>query len=337
MRRSLTQYHPCIGYTYIPNLACRVAHDGGGYLLRTNTAGFRCEHEFVSGRRPGRRRVLLFGDSQTAGDGVSNAQRFGDRLEGLVPDVEVYNFGLPSSGTDQQYLAYKTLATQMEHDLLMIVVNVENIGRVAARYRPFFDDRDRLLYYAKPYYQREADGTLTLHHVPVPKQPLSDRELALQAAHLDRGLAFPRLRSIARALGVRDVAQRVSRFQPVPDYESPENPKWLLLRGILEHWIRTSAKPVLLVPLPLFPFVEETADPSPYQARFRELARDVGCTVHDVLADLRRYPPEHRRTFRFHVDVHFTSEGHRVLAESLARPVATLLDRRAKRPREPTT
>ena len=94
------EYHPVVGLRFIPGLRIRVDHEGGGYLVRTNAAGFRSEREFEPARTDGRTRILLFGDSFTAGDGVSNVHRFGDVLETLVPDVEVYNFGLP--GTDRK-------------------------------------------------------------------------------------------------------------------------------------------------------------------------------------------------------------------------------------------
>src|SRR3982751_5118059 len=102
MEIQLFRYHPIIGYTFIPNLKTRIEHEGGGYLLRTNSTGFRSEREFRKKKDAAKFRVLLFGDSFTAADGVSNRNRYSDILEALVPDVEVYNFALPGTGTDQQ-------------------------------------------------------------------------------------------------------------------------------------------------------------------------------------------------------------------------------------------
>jgi hypothetical protein len=106
VNRQLFEYHPTFAYRFIPGLKARVDHEGGGYLLRTNAQGFRCSHDFDAARSPGMKRVLLFGDSYTAGGGVSNKRRYGDVLEQLVDDLQVYNFGLSGSGTDQQYLIY---------------------------------------------------------------------------------------------------------------------------------------------------------------------------------------------------------------------------------------
>jgi lysophospholipase L1-like esterase len=325
--RSVTQHHPSVGYTFIPGVKARVSlpNEEAAYLVRANGQGFRCDHEFVAGRREGKRRALLFGDSFTAGDGVSNGKRYGDLLEQSVGGLEVYNFGLPGTGTDQQYLAYQEFAAGIEHDLLILAVTVENIGRVASRFRPYVDERGETVVYAKPYYVLE-DGRLALKNVPVAKEPVSKSELgAEESKHTDWGLPFAGLRKVARQLGLRDLAQKVTHFQPVPDYRTPDNPKWLVMRAILEEWIGRSRAPVVLMPVPLFPFVEGSSDPTRYQARFREVAEATGCALHDPLPDFQKYPLAERRAFRFERDVHLTPAGHAALAASLAPVVEGLL------------
>jgi hypothetical protein len=328
MWRSLSKYHPRIGYTLMPSVKSRVPHEAGGYLVRTNAAGFRSDHEFVRERVPGQFRAVLFGDSQTAGDGVSNSDRYSDQAMSLVPDLSIYNYGLPGTGTDQQYLTYQD-CMDVEHDLLIIGMYVENIGRVAHRFRPFFDEKGQEVIYAKPYYSLDA-GQLQLHHVPVPKAPLRREALSPEdAEHVDWGVPFAGLRGVVKKLGMRDLMQKITRFQPVPAYDSPDNPDWLLLRAILEAWIRGSSVPVLLHVIPMWPFIEESSDPANYQSRFAELARDTGCHLHDPLPDLWKYSAEERRAFRFKTDTHFTPSGHRAVAESLA-PVLRTLSASAK-------
>ena len=73
--------------------------------------------------------------------------------------------------------------------------------------------------------------------------------------------------------------------------------------------------------------MEETADASAYQERFRELASETGIAIHDVLPDLQRYSVEERRGFRFATDVHLTPAGHQAVARSLAPAVKALLDK----------
>jgi hypothetical protein len=336
MWRSVTQHHPTIGYTFIPGIKARVTlpREDTAYLVKVNQSGFRCEHEFEEEKSSGCVRALLFGDSFTAGDGVTNLHRYGDRLEQIMPGLEVYNFGLPGTGTDQHYLAYQEFGRQLDHDVLILGVTVENIRRVGARFRPYINEHGDTVIYAKPYYVLTEQG-LDLRNVPVAKQPLSKSDInGDDANHVDWGLPFANLRKLAKTLGLRDLAQKVTHFQPVPDYREADNPKWLVMRAILEKWIGESPVPVIVMPIPLFPFVEGTSDPSAYQSRFGELADAAGCVLHDPLPDLRNYPPAERRSFRFEKDVHLTPAGHAALADSLAPVVARVLERVEHRDRE---
>jgi carbamoyltransferase len=325
MTRQLFEYHPVIGYRFVPNLKARVPHESGGYLVQTNEQGFRANRPFVAARTPGVRRVLVFGDSFTAGDGVSNGKRYTDRLEEKLPALEVYNYGLSGTGTDQQYLVWREFAQGIEHDITVIAVLVENIRRIVSRYRRYADLSGREWVYGKPYYTLDGNE-LTLHQVPPPRDPIREEDLLPEEREtVDRGGRFQFLRQVVSAVGVKDVVQRITRYNPVPEYDSPTTPGWLLMRAIVTRWVRSLTVPVVLMPLPLYQHIEETSDASGYQARFRELADELGCELHNPLPDLLRYTAEQRRRFRFEKDVHPTPEGHEALAHSLAPTLARLL------------
>jgi carbamoyltransferase len=133
------------------------------------------------------------------------------------------------------------------------------------------------------------------------------------------------LRKMVTQLGMRDMIQHLTQYQPLPHYDSPANPAWRLLRAILLQWIRALDRPVLLMPLPLPQHLDETCDAAPYQARFAELAHDAGCRLHDPLPDLLRIAPDARRKLRWEQDIHFTPAGHDALARSLEPVVAAML------------
>jgi carbamoyltransferase len=328
MHRQVFQHHPTIGYQFIPGLKARIDTMDGAYLVRVNSSGFRCEHEFAREKSSEKYRILLFGDSITAGDMVANKDRYGDQLERLLPSLEVYNFGLPGSGTDQQYLIYRDIAAHFEHDLLLIGVMVENIRRVVARYRPATDQDGREWLQAKPYFILRSDGELELHGVPVPKDPISPELLpASERAHVDTAGRFPLVRRAINALGgpVKDLAQRLTRFQPLPAYDSPNDPAWILMKTILTRWIKASKVPVIICPIPLYQYIEQTSSPERYQVRFRELEALPRVKVHDPLPDFWKVSADERRGFRFKYDLHPTPAGHRVLAESLAKAIAPLM------------
>ncbi len=328
MNRQLFEYDPTFAYRFIPNLKARVDHEGGGYLLRTNAQGFRCRHDFVNERSGSAKRVLLFGDSYTAGDGVSNKHRYGDVLETLIDDVEIYNFGLSGSGTDQQYLIYQDLCAGIEHDVVVIGVLVENIRRVVARLRPFVSAEGEDLILAKPYFDLDADGRLTLHNVPTPKDPIDPETLPPEdRTFLDEGGRMVWLRQAVNKMGsrVKDVAQKLTNYQPLPEYDDASSAAWQLMKAILVQWIGELSKPVIVCPIPVYQYIEGTASPEGYRARFRELEALPGVTLHDPLDDFCAYSDEERRAFRFEEDCHLTPSAHRVLAESLRAPIETKL------------
>jgi len=329
--RQIYEYHPVVGFRFVPGISSRVQHESGGYLVKTNSSGFRCAHEFQSAKTPGKKRLLLFGDSFTAGEGVSNGYRYGDFLETLVPDLEVYNFGLPATGPDQHYLIHREFARDIEHDLMVIAVFVENIRRVASRYRYFRDDAGRTVLYAKPYYTLDGDR-LTLHGVPPAKQPINESELpAEDRGSIAKTARFPRLKKTFSSLskrnwfraavvdsGLKEKLQRLGGYQPIPEYKNERGAAWQTMRAVLVEWIKNHPKPAMLVPIPMVQYVAGLADPSYYQARLREAATSAGGRFFDPLADLMKPTRAVRRGYYFEHDNHLTREGHEALAKTLA-------------------
>lgn len=321
---TLYQYDPDIGHRFIPNLKLRVPTESGGYLLRTNSIGFRNDKEF--GNEPGRRRILIFGDSFTAGDGVSNGHRYSDVLERLLgaEAVEIHNFGLSGTGTDQQYLVYRKFAAGAGNSIVVMGVLVENIRRNVSAFRPSVNPGEREHFIAKPYFELQ-NGQLLRRHDPVPPGVVTAAELEGESK-LDTGGRYPELRRMVQSLGLQDVVQRLTHYQPTPEYDSNTNAAWLLMRAILLEWKNLIEGPAVLFPIPLYHHLEETASPDSYRARFAELATEGGFILHDPLDDLRRYDLAERRAFRFRNDVHLTPAGHRALAGSLAKCLRRLLD-----------
>lgn len=327
MHRQIFAYHPRIGYLFVPNLKARVRTESGGYLIRSNAQGFRDSRDFNEKPSPNKSRILLFGDSFTAADGVSNGERYGDLLERELLDCEIVNFGMPGTGTDQQYLIYREFGSAIRFDAIVVAVLVENIRRVAARYRYFTDTRKQLQCYAKPYFELNG-AELTLKNVPVPKDVVPDSEIsAREKAFVDRGGQFPFLRKWAVKAGLQDTLQRATRYQPLPEYNDPNHPSWRLMSAVLKTWLSELKDKALIVPLPLYQHVEETASATAYQARFRELAGQIGCRLFDPLPMLRQYPAKDRRAFRFLRDIHLTREGHQAMARCLLPAVRDLLGR----------
>ncbi len=332
--RRVYRHDDLLGMRMVENVAARVEHEVGSYLIEANGSGFRCRHDFAVEPTPGTRRILLFGDSFTVGTGVRADRRFGDLLEAAFDHVEVYNFGLTGSGTDQQYLAYDSIGRHLHHDLIIVAPWVENIRRNPAHHRVWSDrwadrslDEGNVVLQAKPYFEFDADGELELRNVPVPKPVPYD---SVEKDDLNTGSAqrFERVRRLIRKRTpwAKDLLQRLSRLQPVPEYDSPDDPSWLLMRAIVERWQAEASVPMLVCPIPMYQHIEGGASSDGYRARFAELARPAdGLVVHDVLADLQGRNAKARRALRFQRDIHFTEAGHAAFAEALVPAVGELL------------
>jgi carbamoyltransferase len=318
------QYDPDIGYRFIPNLKLRIATKSGGYLISTNSLGFRSDREYVV--PSAKRQILIFGDSFTAGDGVSNGQRYSDVLENLLgaERAEVHNFGIPGSGTDQQYIAYRKFIENPGDSIVVMAVLVENIRRITSAFRPSGTDSEEVSFIAKPYFELRG-GQLVRCHAPVPKGVFTQAELEGRG-RIDNGGRFPKLRSLVRSLALQAVAQQLTRYQPTPEYDSSDNPAWLLMKAILLAWRKLIPGPAILFPIPLYQYVEKTASPDAYQTRFAELASEGGFTLHDPLVDLWKYDAAQRREYRDKGHDHPTPAGHRMLAESLVASLRPLLN-----------
>ena len=332
MVRQIHEYHERIGHRYVPNLRARIPHEAGGYLIRTNSSGFRCTHEVTKKKPEGKYRIILFGDSFTAGDAVSNQQRYGDMLEQRFPALQVLNFGLSGTGTDQQYLVFQEYAKDIDYDLLMICPLVENIRRVAARYRLVRTRGDGAKgVMAKPYFDL-VDGNLVLRHVPVPKGLMPQKDVSEDdRQHIDTGGPNRVARELVNTYfkPLKSLVQLVTRFQPVPEYDRPSDPAWLLMKAILATWIADSKdRPVLVCPIPLYHHIEKSAPADRYLERFQELAVDIPRT--EVCNPLERFwkeTRENRRRCRFKTDIHLTPYGHQVLADAIAPAIARIIGR----------
>ena len=317
------QYDATLGYRFAPGLKVRIPHEGGGYLVKTNRDGFRCNNE-VTREKSTARRVLVFGDSYTAGDGVSNGKRYSDVLEQALGDTEVLNFGLSGSGTDQQYLIFDEYADKIEYDAVVIGVLVENIQRNVLRQREWSDRAGEALCVPKPWFDLSTTGELSLAGVPVP-QPYR------KAVEESSGEGAPSALSSARKMvnllgpGFKDTVQKLTRFQPLPEYDSADHPAWRLMEAILSRWVAQAKVPVVIAVLPVYQYVEKTASYADVRKRFDELAQKTRVPVHHLVDDLWTHSTEVRRSFRFQNDVHMTPLAHKTVGESMARFLAPLL------------
>jgi hypothetical protein len=314
---ALFEYHSVIGYRFTPEMVAHVQHENGGYLVRCNGSGFRCDHEVTVRRPSGTFRAIVFGDSYTAGDGISNGKRYSDLLEARLPGSEVLNFGLPGSGTDQQFLVFHEFACQIEYDLLILSPMVTNIWRILVGEQLTMSAMDqRIVKRAKPYF-RLVDGLLRLKNQPVPREvrPVDPDEL-------DDDPGIGPLKRLARNMircwpALLCLSQRLRDIRCPVEYDDPNGHAWRLMKAILVAWIRQSRAPVLLYPIPSFVHINKCMSSDGYLSRFAELCDEERVELVNALPEFWKLPAAQRKRCRYPTDDHPTELGHKVLAEAL--------------------
>jgi carbamoyltransferase len=331
------QYHPRIGHIHVPNMIARIPHEIGGYFVRTNAAGFRSDTEFKK-KRGERPRILVFGDSFTAGEGCNNHERYAELL-GQELDAEVYNYGLSGSAPDQHILLYEEFCREMEADLVVWGISIHNIDRIQLTHRPSVDRvSHKPILIPKPYFSLE-DGNLRLHHVPVPQaRPQSDEQsLAqyeegyLEPPSLEQFYQLAWLDPVRRLLRsylsglkhhARGLAYRSTNVQLYADYQHEDSPGWQLMAAIIKRFHETVAKvPLLVVPLPTYHYYVDKLKPI-YQSLFASLADEhPDLFVYDLTSDLVRLPLKQRTQLCFEQDSHYSPFGHREIARLIAEEI----------------
>ncbi|MGI9305292.1 MAG: carbamoyltransferase N-terminal domain-containing protein [Gammaproteobacteria bacterium] len=346
--RMVMRHHPTIGHIWVPNQFARVPHERGGYVVRTNGQGFRSDTEFRKqrGKKP---RILFFGDSVTAGDGCNNDERFPE-VAGNLLDAEVYNYGLSGSGTDQQLLIFEEFAKDVDADLIVIGITIHNIERIKAAYRPTVDrvTGHRLLV-PKPYFTLDDGGDLRLNNVPVPIDRPEDTG-SMQRVHqsqahreanpqlnwayrmADALRATPRLEKVGRFLSpitkddhtaLRAFLLRQTRFDPYPEYRDLASEGGRLMNAIVQRFVETAEKPVLIIPIPDEHYFLTGLKPG-YQQFFERFAGgERAIHVADMTSPLRNLTFAERKRLYFEYDPHFSPYGNQKVGEIIADEIRT--------------
>lgn len=330
----LFAFHPIIGRSLTPGLHTLTHQEWGGYTISVNSLGFRASNDFTPAKKPGISRILLFGDSNAFGDGVNYEISFAGVLEKLLSHVEIYNFALPGFALDQQYLCYKAIASQYEHDLVLIVPTIETIRKLTARFILVQDQQKLQRCLEKPFFDVQQ-GQLVQGHVPTSESFIDIEKLSEEdKARIYRATPFAdvrrlldntrpvkqrkkrfhfidRLIFLLKKMGVRDT---ITKVRPYPEYDTPNTPAWVIMRSIFLEWAANTSEPIMVTPLPSYIYVKERADAKNYQMRFHELEKSTACTLYDPLPDLLKLSMEERREL-YYLEGHLTPQGHTWLAK----------------------
>jgi lysophospholipase L1-like esterase len=122
------RFDSALGWSLKPRANLRSYDDQTGldYRIRTNSLGMR-EREVSERKPPGKKRILIIGDSIAFGTGVEAEWRFSDFLSrALGSDVEVLNAGVSGWGTDQELLYYEKIGKKLDPDVVILTFTMAN-------------------------------------------------------------------------------------------------------------------------------------------------------------------------------------------------------------------
>jgi lysophospholipase L1-like esterase len=246
---------------------------------------------------PGRRRVLLLGDSFAWGFGVEKQEMFEKLLENRFPDLDVVNEAVPGYGTDQELLLLEEQGLGFHPDLVLLLFHPNDLLN---------NTWPRQYGYPKPVFRMDGSG-LRLENVPVPGGWLY--ELGM--------------RTLRRSFILHEIWKRA--MEPTQDLHASPRLAWDVTERLLVRMRDTSMKSDAKFAVITFPWVDDATNR--LLVRVREMIDrnrlthiDLGPALSGRIAALLDPATQH-----------WTPEGHRVVADALAPAIAELV----KTAREP--
>ncbi len=286
-----------LGWELLPGAQGRLESPEFDVAIRVNAHGERSDAEIPFERTPGKRRLLVIGDSFSFGHGVEAAQGAGRlRLESLLPASEVVNLAVTGYGTDQQVLRLEKRGLAYQPDVVILGLFEGNVFRNVKREQ---------MGYPKPRFALRG-GRLELEGVPLPR--LGEGETYAAAMPASRLWAFAGERA-------------VELFRHLGFGES-----WPLTGAILDRFAadcrQAGAEPrVVLIPK------DRAVDAPGWRGdihrrtlrKIAELAAGRGIATLDLTPLLAAALEKDGQPLYFPVDGHWNAAGHAVAAQAIAR------------------
>lgn len=279
------EYNPTRGWALKPDIKNMPVFDGK--VLNSNSKGLRGTTEYAYQRTPGKRRILVLGDSFTFGEEVSDDETYAHLLETMLPNTEVLNLGVQGYGHDQMLQYLKEEGVKYRPDIVILGFASLDIYRNTWT---FFA-------YAKPKFNL-VSGHLELTNVPVPTPETVLSQEPFRSKAVD--LAVMLREKISWSLGQEETEARK------------------LTAAILDEMVVTSrsigAVPVI-VDMPVY---HEINDASISMSSLEQYLHEY-CQKRDVACPFLR--PRFREGVKqghnFNTRGHWSPEAHRVAAEGI--------------------
>lgn len=156
--RTFWAYDETLGWVNQPGRRGTHRQPDFAVQVEISSQGLR-DREYPEARVPGKRRMLVLGDSFAWGYGVERPDIWHERIEARHPDWELINTGVAGYGTGQQLLYFERRGFAFHPDVVLLLLHPND----------FLDNNEPFRYgYFKPTYVLRGDA-LELTQVPVPR------------------------------------------------------------------------------------------------------------------------------------------------------------------------
>lgn len=333
MDTGLLRYHPRLGWALNENWQGKHRHHDFNASYHINALGFRGSLP-VALHQKTKPRVAIFGDSFTFGIGVNNADTYVEQLQKTHSQQQWLNLGIPGTSTDQQWLYWQMIDQQLRADHVMFAVYLGNDLLDNPLAFPLQAEQ------GKPFFKLH-NQQLTLQNSPVPRhaKTASDRQLSIVSIAF--GDALEQRSWVSKAVSNSAILQRlVPRQSPLPSEQlnaimearlvAQKRLQHALIKQIAQQAKKNQQRFTLL----LLPGQSLVAHPQSVSAIYQEhvrrfmlaVAEQNNIAVIDASSALKQQFAQ-RSALLFHPNEgHFTAEGHRVVAETIAAAVAATDD-----------
>jgi lysophospholipase L1-like esterase len=139
--KTFHEFDPVLGWRGRKNFTGRFKRPDFDVVISQNADGFRKQENLEAKLNRAPHSIFVFGDSFVWGWGVAQGQVFTDRMNLLLPDYSVHNYGISGAGTVVEYGIFSREVRNLVHpDDVVIVMFFDN---------DFADNVDRNKYHAE--------------------------------------------------------------------------------------------------------------------------------------------------------------------------------------------
>lgn len=332
--QKLFRYDSELGWQFIPGrTGVYISKHEFKTTISINTAGMR-DKEYALAKSPGRKRIVVLGDSFTSSCGVEHAEAFTEIMEEkLLKNTEVLNFGVNGYGPAQELLLLQKQAMQYRPDLVVMVIFVGND----------FDDisgrSDWIDGYMRPKAVLDDKGNLHFAGIPV---PLSEKHQSILKAKKTCGA--PRLHFIdfidktlrRRRQALDFVPSEVRICRKEADSDTAESSR--LMASIIRHTNAYCKKNGAAFMVAIAPTIVQVYDHLYWEMikkeyhlndrdydlmlpnkSIREVCREAGIPAVDLTVALKAAVASGQKDPYYFKNQHWNKAGEQIAASALAR------------------